>query len=375
MHHACWRSPHRSTLLRVLLMVVLLPAAARRAEAQAASRAAVVEPPTLVTVTQPPGSGGERQCAVTAAGQVACLAYDGSAPKRVPGLDGVVALVTAGRRDFNCALDRQGAVHCWGADPCHDAGKGGLFGGGRQAAHDRPVPFTAVTGAVEHLRGSGQQLCLKPRHGALRCWSLGGTGCHPPEVVPPAIVTSTAGGHGQCRLAVNGRLTCKLYSVNDADTKTYRVDLPGPYRTVRGMGDEEICAIDRRGVVSCCHNLDCTRGPWPRVRLPGPATQLASDGLLSCAVLDDGSIQCWAGNTEPPTAHSRGYPVDLPDRQRNASPGPEIRGAPVKGLPGPADSLAIGQGYLCARRRSGELVCLGEGFTDPRSALKNPLDL
>jgi hypothetical protein len=60
----------------------------------------------------------------------------------------------------------------------------------------------------------------------------------------------------------------------------------------------------------------------------------------SCALLDDGSVQCWDGALG-----------------RHDVPGP------VEGLPEPAVEIAVGDRHACARLESGKVACFGGAYT------------
>lgn len=84
-----------------------------------------------------------------------------SSPVEVAGLPPSRQLVLGS--DFGCALDRGGAVHCWGA------GDSGQLGDGTRADRFEAAPVTGLTG-VTTLAAGATFVCALRQTGSVHCW-------------------------------------------------------------------------------------------------------------------------------------------------------------------------------------------------------------
>lgn len=82
-------------------------------------------------------------------------------PVRVPGVQDAVS-VTAGANHIACALDRSGAVTCWG----HDY-QGAL---GADVQGDAPPTRIAFSQPVEEIAIGGAHTCVRAKAGGVWCW-------------------------------------------------------------------------------------------------------------------------------------------------------------------------------------------------------------
>lgn len=135
-----------------------------RAEKERVRPIVVPRLPPMVHLT----AGGTHTCGLTANGETWCW---GGLPRpeispaaRVPGVPLLVALAAGSRHD--CGVDAQGAVWCWGRNDF------GQLGRGTRAltdAREQPGPVQGL-GDVVALQASGATTCALDRAGAVWCW-------------------------------------------------------------------------------------------------------------------------------------------------------------------------------------------------------------
>ena len=91
----------------------------------------------------------------------------------------------------------------------------------------------------------------------------------------------------------------------------------------------------------------------PAVALGGSATAIATGGGHTCALLEDGSVKCWGGNSSGQLGLG-----DTDDRGDEAG---EMGSAlPTVALGGKATALSAGSGYTCALLSNGSVKCWGD---------------
>jgi alpha-tubulin suppressor-like RCC1 family protein len=169
-------------------------------------------------------AGGAHTCALTVDGAVLCwgrnqsgqLGHDSAgapsaSPLTVLGLTDAVAL--SGGADHTCALQRDGAVLCWGSNGSGQLGSGS--GGGISAS---PVPVLGLSDAVAISAGESH-VCAVRRSGGVACWGGNtygqlGTGNFDDAAsalavrnITDAIAVSSSTFH-TCALRRNGGVLC-----------------------------------------------------------------------------------------------------------------------------------------------------------------------
>lgn len=183
---------------------------------------------------------------------------------------------------------------------------------------------------------------------------------------PPASASSqraiAAGGEHSCMLE-SGAVEC--WGANDSGqlgdgTQTMRLapvpvaGLPGGVEALTA-GRFHTCALLTGGAVSCWGDnrfgqlgdgtgVDRSR-PTPVVGLGGRATAIAAGSYHTCALLTDGSVECWGDNTT----------AQLADAYLDESRVPQ----PVEGLPARATAIASGTDHTCALVETGAVDCWG----------------
>jgi beta-lactam-binding protein with PASTA domain len=235
---------------------------------------------------------GGFSCAVLADGSVECwgdnlhgelgtlLGYGGYADQ-VPGVTGATA-VAAGIYHA-CALVSSGSIECWGDNSYGQLGSSSL-GTPLNSTYGTFYGASSVTGistAAAVVAGQDHS-CALLFNGTVECWGdnqvgqLGnGTTTNAATPVPVTGVTGAiaiaAGGWNTCALLSNGSVQC--WGSN--------------YKGELGIGNQAGPAT--------CELLPCSMTPIP-VSGIGNATAIAVGYEHVCAILSDGTIQCWGSN-------------------------------------------------------------------------------
>lgn len=229
--------------------------------------------------------------------------------------------VTAGYT-HGCAITAAGTARCWGANGFGELGNG---------THDDQLQPVAVSGLERGQRqiGAGAWFsCALDRRGAVRCWGFGGAGRlgqgDEVDSALPVVVRGLASGgaqlavgvHHACVLDEVGRVRC--WGGNDfgqvggpqagaAVLEPFEVPgLPAPVIAVAAGGGHS-CAIagPERQVLCWGWNLQGQLGdggssdsavPVAVQGLPGGAVSVTLGDLSSCALMDSGEAWCWGGN-------------------------------------------------------------------------------
>jgi alpha-tubulin suppressor-like RCC1 family protein len=291
-----------------------------------------------------------------------------------------------------CAVLQDGTARCWGLNDY------GHLGDGTRTDSATPVAVQGLTGVME-VSGGGYHSCALLQDGTVRCWGrnsgepdgIGGGQLGDPTldsffsatpVTVTGITTATAvaaGGFHSCALLRNGRVQC--WGQNDqGQLGTGRLDPPGflPRNptpvTVTGItnaiaisaGGWHTCALLQGGTIRCWgqhdfgalgdgSNVNPQTRPTPIARpRPTPvmvqgittAVALQAGFFHTCALLQDGRVQCWGWNdffqlgNDPPAANASSTPVT------------------VNGITNPA-VLAPGAEQTCVVQPDGTMRCWG----------------
>ena len=133
---------------------------------------------------------------------------------------------------------------------------------------------------------------------------VGQSTCSAGSCVPPAAQACAAN-------LVCSASACKTSCTADADCVSGYFCETAACRLVAvaiAAGEEHTCALLGDGTVRCWGNdaygdlgngtFSSTPSPTPTVvtGLPNPATAIASEGLSTCALLNDGTVWCWGWN-------------------------------------------------------------------------------
>jgi alpha-tubulin suppressor-like RCC1 family protein len=287
----------------------------------------------------------------------------------VVGLAGAVALSTAGQdiEGHTCALISNGTARCWGTN--YD----GDLGDGTTTLRRTPVTVIGLTGAVEV--GAGQfHSCALIGDGTVECWGdnetgqLGdGTDNTSPSPVKVSGLSDVSqlgvGFDGNCAVRENGELDC--WGNNfwgaigiGATESNVPVALPGIttatqvsvgvyHSCVRLSGGQVMCwGEDGEGQLGNGEEKFVEETP---VLVSGisNAVQVAVGQAHSCALLADGTVECWGQNVTGA--------LGVAGVTQSAVP------VAVPGLANVVE-IAASRDATCALLAGGEAVCWGGEF-------------
>lgn len=335
---------------------------------------------------------GERHaCALMSTGNVWCwgdnsrgqlgtgdLEDRASAAQMFDVLDGRVSAVAVGSA-FGCAIADAGeAVYCWGDNRKSQVGQAASW-----ATVGIPIPVALAPGQTVQAIDLGREFgCLVDTDGAVFCWGLntnlqlGTVGTNMSSALLridglPPMATLSAGDAHVCGLARNGTVWCwgagaqgQLGDKGESGTEsalplevTYAAD-----KDARQWCDEPGAAHPTRACSQCVpadNGAIWTGCPWGcAAGTCLRASQLAVGHSHSCVLDGVGDVWCWG----------RPQFGELGDGTKSANLQMPPRQAV---LPGPADLLALGAQFSCARLSAdGSLVCWGD---DGQGQLGSPL--
>lgn len=249
-------------------------------------------------------------------------------PVSVDGITDAIQLVASSK--YNCVLNADGSVNCWGRN--YD----GQLGDGTTSDRNTPVTVDGLPTAVSIALGSAHT-CALTEDGAVWCWGNAGAGAlgHGPlyaDALVPGMVQdlapATAIALGQahsCALTEDGGVWCwgadNMGQCGDGDAIDPSNPMPGTKerRPVQVVGIPAMTSISVNGAYgnySCGLSADGTRYCWGAemfALLNGPSGVPASSeaqiderlgDVISesrgvwhkCAVTIEEGLQCWGGN-------------------------------------------------------------------------------
>lgn len=338
-------------------------------------------------------AGDNHTCAIAAGGTVKCWGSnddgqlgddtktDRKQPVSVKGLGNVVAL--AAGELHTCALLGDGRIACWGGN------WSGQIGDGTNTMRLVPVVVPGISTATG-IGAGGEHSCAVLRGGTIQCWGFNGSGQIgdgttgwryapvPVAGIDNAVAVSTGSSH-TCALLTTGTVRCWGSNVSgqigDGTKGTARLTPAAVIgitnATAVTAGGSHTCALLSGGTGVCWGSnafgqvgdgTHSTDDRPTRVSVAGLAAALAIDAgwQHTCAVLTDGTAQCWGVN-------GLGQLGDGTDSTRYLP-------TPVTGLER-AVGIAAGNGHTCAITTENQAFCwggndqgqLGDGTQDSRS--------
>jgi alpha-tubulin suppressor-like RCC1 family protein len=318
-------------------------------------------------------------------GQLGAGSEDSSSPQpiAVRGLRDAVSLASGD--DHTCAVRAEGSVVCWGNN------SDGQLGNLVRKSWNEPVQIRGLTDATAVAAGSRHSCALRSTGGAI-CWGANdkgqlGDGSRNGHDRPSAVADLS----GLIGLAAAGSQTCAftnmgVYCFGDLG---FGETSPRPRKVAEGsqndaiaeveLGPEHGCVRHHSGVARCWgQNRDGRLGDGsfesrsrPVPLALGPVADLALGQRHGCALQHGGKVSCWGDDAGGA----------LGQGDANVGAGRDRGGIRRVLNLGDAVDLASGDGFSCAVRRSGEVLCwgrndtaqLGDASSEPSRARPEPV--
>jgi alpha-tubulin suppressor-like RCC1 family protein len=322
-------------------------------------------------------AGEEHTCALLRRGSVTCWGGntlgqlgDGTRPTASAGpvtvksISGAVGI--AAGRFHTCAVLRDGAVRCWGANDT------GQLGHASAELSDIPVAVGGIASARAVAAGQAHT-CALLNDRTVRCWGWNeagqlGQGLPGGSFAVPAVVegiseavTLGAGGLQSCAVLVDGTQRCWGTDGPPRTEHRFAMRTPVPLETPGIAGALAVapglahnCILLRVGTVRCRGNNSEGQlgdGTFESSRLPVPVTGVAAARAIvsgdahTCVLVADGHVHCWGSNASA----QLGRPIV------EASPRPLV----VGGVAG-AVALASGEAHACVVLADRTARCWGQ---------------
>ena len=279
-------------------------------------------------------AGRNHICAIRDDGTIACWGYpyDGQVSD-APTITGaghftdasVYTSISAGS-DHTCAINLEGDIHCWGKE---DDGR---------ADNQTDGPYIAVAAGEAHT-------CALRKSGAAACWGNNDYGqATPPggDFVQHNYVAITAGTEHTCGLKNSGTILCWG---NEADGRTTVSPRLRPADVMSNIsviaaGGATTCAL-AEGATHCWGKTVITNTGGTLSKFAGAAFTITASRFHTCAIRDDGTVECWGDND-----HGQADPP-----------------------PGEFTAITSGTWHTCGIRTDGTAQCW-EGITTGRRTLQ-----
>ena len=275
----------------------------------------------------------------------------------------------------SCALLGDGSIICWGSNEF------GELGDGSSTDRTSPVPVTGISTATSIALGSSHS-CVLLTDGSVQCWGNNGNGqlgdgTNTIRFAPVSVLGITSGRsialggvrihnsgiacENSCAVLTNGSVKCwgcnSVGQLGDGTqtSSSSPVSVAGiTNATSIALGTYHSCALLTGGTVLCWGDDDfgqlgdgtTGQSSLTPVKVSGitSATHIAAGGYHSCAIMTDGSVQCWGWN----------YYGQLGDGSTSHGFTP----VSVSGI-STAMSIALGGHHSCALLTDGSMRCWG----------------
>jgi len=318
--------------------------------------------PGLAGITQIIAGGADGTCAILDTGIATC--WRGlETPIVVEGLAGIVQY--AAGTSYSCAALSDGTVWCWGVN------SEGELGNGTQVWSATPVQVAGITGAKQVALGYGHS-CARLGDGTVWCWGydyvreLARSTQHFSFMLQATQIPGLAGAQ---EIAAGANHTCAR--LGDGSVWCWGQDVAGEL----GDGQSSIVCLPHNqpvikqasflfagGDTSCVLDGNLGLACWGQVTQPpdrrsSPVTvalsQTPSPGAIAagenhiCLIRADRTVACWGNDVAGQLGD--GLDVLYVDAEQPVT---------VTGLD-QVSALSLGQGFSCALRLDGTVVCWG----------------
>jgi alpha-tubulin suppressor-like RCC1 family protein len=238
-------------------------------------------------------AGSNTSCAITYAGGVKCWPAAGQGQLYdVPSLESGVTAISAGFR-HNCAVTSGGAVKCWGEN---DKGQ---LGNGTTEGSDFPVDVFGLPGYQIAVSAGSHHTCALNSEGAIHCWGAnywGNLGSGSGNTGSPVAIDGSnndyvavdAGTSITCALRSVGLVQCWGWGLHRAGETPHSIsEMSVENLESLTVGTEHGCAVDGNGSLFCLG----ANGNWRR-GVPG----FDSSSTLELLQTDEAVVQAAAGD-------------------------------------------------------------------------------
>jgi alpha-tubulin suppressor-like RCC1 family protein len=285
-------------------------------------------------------------------------------PAPVHGLPAGVTSIAAGG-SHACAVLKDGSVECWGA------GAHGALGDGSTADAAAPVPVRDIHTAIAVAAGVAHT-CALLRGGTVECWGANSNGQlgdgTTTDKATPVAVTGLSGATGitaglahTCAIRSGGTIDCWGSNSNGqlGDGKTLDSPVPvavtglGGAASAVDAGDAHTCALLADGSIDCWGwNIEGQLGNGggdssTPVAVAGirHAMALTTGGSHTCTLVRSGAVECWGAN--------------LYGQLGNGTTSDSSSPVAVPGLASGVTAVSAGLYDTCALLNGGSATCWG----------------
>ena len=277
-------------------------------------------------------------CALIADGSVQCWGNNtdgqatgtlqsggGASPAAVAGITSAIAVSAGGQH--TCALLKDGTVRCWGSN------SNGQLGNGTTSTPGPPTAVVGLGGAVQVSAGASHT-CARLEDGTVRCWGLApGLNSTPGDIGVSDVVDVSAGYQHSCVVFQDGSVACWGCIYDNCCGPGFNCgERPG---TAKDPSVSQAVAISTGYKHRCAllvdHSIQCWGNDGNGKLGIGASDWYADSGGVnsglvigvsqgvkvvvgydrSCAIIADGSLECWGAGTANGGTTSSGVPVPV----------------------------------------------------------------